>query len=78
MLDKEHFNNLVGKTQCERIKYWFENIKLTITQSEADIHLGIKRLASRIGELESREKADIEHTRKYSPHNNQYTKGRKR
>jgi len=57
-------------------RYVWENERGEIPEGWDIHHLNEDKTDNRIENLECLPKA--EHTRKYSPHNNQYTKGRKR
>ena len=75
-LDKDGYRRftIMGKQYiAARIVWLMFNKKFPSGQID---HINNERLDNRIENLECLPKS--EHTRKYSPHNNQYTKGRKK
>jgi hypothetical protein len=72
-------NGYYGLTTDDRVlmhRYVWEKINGQIPKGWDIHHINEDKSDNRIENMECLPKA--EHTRKYSPHNNQYTKGRKR
>ncbi len=70
------YYSLTTNNRCLMHRYVWEKEKGEIPKGWDIHHLNEKKWDNRIENLECLPKA--EHTRRYSPHNNQYTKGRKR
>lgn len=70
------YYSLTNNDRCLMHRYVWENIKGNIPIGYDIHHLNEDRSDNRIENLECLSKSD--HTKLYSPHNNQYTKGRKR
>ena len=70
------YYSLSSSDRCLMHRYVWEKEKGKIPKGWDIHHLNEKKGDNRIENLECLPKA--EHTRKYSPHNNQYTKGSKR
>lgn len=70
------YYSLTSDDRCLMHRYVWEKEHGVIPKGWDIHHLNEDRADNRIENLECLPKS--EHTRKYSPHNNQYTKGRKR
>ena len=70
------YYSLTTDDRCLMHRYVWEKEKGSIPDGWDIHHINLNRTDNRIENLECWPKA--EHTRKYSPHNNQYTRGRVR